>query len=168
MRKFVFTYLAILLSTSLINLHAQSSMLPPSEEKQIESVIGELFGSYRAGDSLRVKNIFTSDATMQTAFYTKEGHSQISKPMPISKLLAYIGAGLEQEHDERLWNLSINIDNNLASAWTNYAFYLDGKFLHCGAESFLLTKTATGWKIFHLVDTRQQTGCKVPEQVKKH
>lgn len=164
MRKIVFTFFLAVLSIPA--LYAQDSMLPQSDERQVEAVINELFNGYKAGDSLRVKNTFTENATLQTAFYNKEGQSQLSEPMPLSKFLAYIGAGLEKEHDERLWNLTIHIDNNLASAWTNYAFYLDGQFLHCGAENFLLTKTSEGWRIFHLVDTRQQTGCKVPEQVK--
>lgn len=145
---------------------SQQSMLPKSDDEQIKAVITELFDGYRAGDSLRVKNTFAENAVLQTAFYDKTANSQLSQPMPVSKFTGYIGGGLSKVHDERLWDLKIQVDNNLASAWTNYAFYLDNEFLHCGAENFLLIKKNGTWKIFHLVDTRQQTGCKVPESVK--
>ncbi|MCB0496820.1 MAG: nuclear transport factor 2 family protein [Cyclobacteriaceae bacterium] len=164
MKKKLFAY--FLLFFGSFAAFCQSSLVPSSEEQKIERVIREVFDGYKAGDSTRVGDLFTKDAVLQTAFYNKEGKSQLSELMPVSKFLSYIGSGLQKVHDERIWNLSVKVDNNLASAWTNYAFYLNGQFLHCGAENFLLIQTSEGWKIFHLVDTRQQTGCSVPDFIK--
>lgn len=161
-KLFVFSLIAV----GAFSTYAQQSMLPKSDEEQVKAVITELFDGYRIGDSLRVKNTFTEMAVLQTAYFDKAANSQLSDPMPISTFTSYIGGGLSKVHDERIWDMKIQIDNNLASAWTRYAFYLDGTFLHCGAENFLLIKKNGSWKIFHLVDTRQQTGCKVPESVK--
>ena len=145
---------------------AQQSMLPVNDENEVKNLIIELFDGYRAGDSLRVKNTFTTNAMLQTAYYNKSGESQLSKPSPVSKFTAYIGGGFEKEHDEQLWDIEVKIDNNLASVWTKYAFYLDGQFSHCGAENFLLIKQSFKWRIFHLVDTRQQNDCKIPDLIK--
>lgn len=144
---------------------AQQSMLPVSDETQVKNTIIELFDGYRAGDSLRVINSFTTNATMQTAYFDKTGQSQLSKPAPISKFVSYVGSGLEKEHDERVWDIEIKIDNNLATVWSKYAFYLEGEFSHCGAENFLLIKQNGAWKIFHLVDTRQHSNCEIPEAI---
>lgn len=156
----------LILLITVFSASAQQSMLPVSDTELVKSVITELFNGYRAGDSLRVKNTFTDNAMLQTAYFDKTGTSQLSKPSPVSKFIAYVGAGFEKEHDEQLWDIEIKIDNNLATVWCKYAFYLDGNFSHCGAENFLLIKKSNGWKIFHLVDTRQQTNCKIPDSIK--
>lgn len=165
MKQFVFLFSSFLLIS--LPSRAQQSMLPVSshETELVKKVIIELFDGYRAGDSLRVKNTFTQSATFQTAYYDKSGKSQLSQSSPVAKFTSYIGGGLTKEHDERLWDIEVKIDNNLATVWTKYAFYLDGEFSHCGAENFLLIKQHSKWKIFHLVDTRQQKDCKIPESV---
>lgn len=145
---------------------AQQSMLPVDDEHDVKKVIIELFDGYRVGDSLRVKNTFTPNAILQTAYFDKSGKSQLSKPSPISKFTSYIGGGFEKVHDEQVWDIQVNIDNNLATVWTKYAFYLGGQFSHCGAENFLLIKQGSEWKIFHLVDTRQKNDCKIPDSIK--
>lgn len=164
MQKILLTYFFV----AFCGLHvfSQNSMLPKTDKQLVEATVFELFSGYKAGDSLIVKNTFTQNAVLQTAFYNKEGKSELSQAMPVQKFLNYIGGGLEKEHDERLWDVTINIDNNLASVWAQYAFYLDGQFTHCGAENFLLIKQPIGWKIFHLVDTRQHAGCEVPDNIK--
>lgn len=141
-------------------------MLPTNDEQLVKDVINELFDGYKAGDSLRVKNTFTKDATLQSTYYNKKGISTLSPAKSINGFIKYIGGGLAKEHDERLWNTTIQIDKNLASVWTQYAFYLDGEFSHCGSENFLLVKKDQQWKIFHLVDTRQKEECKIPESIK--
>ncbi|MCF6361628.1 MAG: hypothetical protein L3J29_12810 [Cyclobacteriaceae bacterium] len=147
------------------SVSGQQSMLPPDEEQQVNVIITELFDGYRVGDSTRVRSTFTINATFQSAYYNKEGESILSKPKSIDAFVSYIGVGLDKVHDEQLWNTSIKIDKNLASVWTNYAFYLDGEFSHCGSENFLLIKNDGHWKIFHLVDTRQKIGCEIPDSL---
>jgi hypothetical protein len=157
-----FIFLIFFSFTSL----AQQSMLPPNDEVLVKNTIIELFDGYRDGDSLRVKNSFTYNATMQTAYFDKSGQSQLSKATSISNFVSYIGSGLDKEHDERIWDIEVKIDNNLATVWAKYAFYLDGSFSHCGAENFLLLKQNNQWKIFHLVDTRQKADCTIPDSIK--
>ncbi len=156
---------SVFISSSFLSV-AQGSMLPTNNEQQIKDVIAELFNGYRTGDSLQVRNTFTNNATFQSAYYSAEGQSTLSQPESINAFITYIGGGLDKEHDEQIWNTSIKIDNYLASVWTQYAFYLDGKFSHCGSENFLLIKVDSQWRIFHLVDTRQKSGCEIPYSIK--
>lgn len=165
MNRNLLTLLLIFL-TSLYSV-AQQSMLPLDDDELVKNTIIELFDGYRAGDSLRVKNTFTKDAILQSAYFDKSGQSQLSKASPVSKFIAYVGDGFEKKHDEKIWDLEIKVDNNLASVWTKYAFYLGGEFSHCGSENFLLIKKNNTWKIFHLVDTRQQDDCKIPESIRR-
>ncbi len=65
-----------------------------------------------------------------------------------------------------IWDPKIEIDGNLAQAWTQYAFYVGKKFSHCGVDAFQLFKGTDGtWKIFQLADTRQKEGCKIPKEI---
>jgi hypothetical protein len=48
---------------------------------------------------------------------------------------------------ERMWNPEVRIRGSIASVWTPYDFWSDGKFSHCGADAFDLIKTDEGWRI---------------------
>ena len=48
---------------------------------------------------------------------------------------------------ERMWDPIILYRGDLAVAWTTYDFHLNGKFSHCGAESFTLTRLNNKWKV---------------------
>jgi hypothetical protein len=135
--------------------------------EKVASVIQELFDGYRAGDSTRVRAVFTADAYAQTILSTTEGETKLSTLASIDNFIKYIGGGFEEVHDEKLWDMQIHTDERLATVWTKYAFFLDENFIHCGTETFLLRKVKSDWKVFYLVDTRQKTGCKLPAEIKK-
>lgn len=60
---------------------------------------------------------------------------------------------------ERIWAPKVLIRGRLAQLWAEYDFYFDGKFGHCGVDVFTLAKTAEGWKIAAVADTRETEGC---------
>lgn len=137
-----------------------------AETQIIKDAVIELFDGYRAGDSSRVSKMFTPDARIQTLNRNKLGDLVLSEAMPVSKLLAYIGGGFTEVHDERLWDTNIFYDKHMATVWTRYAFFLGKKFIHCGTETILLRKVKQDWKIFYIADTRQQENCNIPGSVK--
>ena len=47
----------------------------------------------------------------------------------------------------------------MAMAWTDYSFYIDGKFSHCGVNVFEFMNTAQGWQISNITDTRRKENC---------
>jgi hypothetical protein len=51
------------------------------------------------------------------------------------------------------------IRGRMAQVWGEYEFLRDGKFTHCGVDSFSLLKTAEGWKVATIVYTTETTGC---------
>jgi hypothetical protein len=62
---------------------------------------------------------------------------------------------------EKLLDYRIQIDGNMAHAWTPYHFYLRNVFHHCGVNSFQLFYDGRGWKIIYIVDTRRTEDCEV-------
>ena len=48
---------------------------------------------------------------------------------------------------ERMWDPTVLIDGDIATVWTRYDFWLDGKFSHGGTDVVVLLRTDDGWKI---------------------
>lgn len=65
----------------------------------------------------------------------------------------------KQRQRERFWNPDVRVQDGIASVWTRYDFWIDGKFSHCGVDSFDLVKTPDGWKISGGLYTVQRDGC---------
>lgn len=133
------------------------------EQEEIMATIIELFDGYRAADSSRIRAVFTENASLMHVG-KKDGEPHLGGGS-IDSFVNYVGSGLDKLHDEPLWDYEVHIDENLASVWTKYAFYLEGQFHHCGAESFQLFKSKEGWKIFLLVDTSKDE-CDVPDYIR--
>jgi hypothetical protein len=51
------------------------------------------------------------------------------------------------------------VDGNIASAWMDYTFSLNGALSHSGVDSFDFAKVRGEWKITQLGDTRRTAGC---------
>ena len=64
---------------------------------------------------------------------------------------------------ERMWDPIIMHRGDLAVAWTTYDFHLNGKFSHCGAESFTLTRKNKRWMVMDWAYTANETeNCNSP------
>lgn len=160
MKKIFITLVVLFLS--LGHTLAQSDN---KKKDEIHAVISELFDAYRAGDSARVANVFTKDAIVQSIYLNGDGAPVASEATTVNSFLDYIGNGLTELHDEKLWDTQIHADKMMATVWTRYAFFLGEKFTHCGTETFLLRKVNGSWRIFILVDTRQTQGCQLPKNL---
>ena len=60
---------------------------------------------------------------------------------------------------ERMWTPTVRVNGAIADVWAPYDFHVDGKFSHCGIDSFTLLKGPSGWQIASIVYTAEPTGC---------
>ncbi len=104
-----------------------------------------------------VSSTFAKEMIMQT-ITKREGKVNVQSSQPAGFLKA-IGTPHKEVWDERITFDQILIDDNLASVWTSYQFYVGDKFSHCGVNSFQLVKQESGWKIVYLIDTRRKENC---------
>lgn len=56
-------------------------------------------------------------------------------------------ASSKQKMRERMWTPAVRIHGLIATVWTPYDFWIDGKLSHCGIDAFDLIKTEEGWKL---------------------
>ena len=108
----------------------------------------------KTSDSSKISNAFTKNAILQTI--TKTGEAKIEN---IKDFATSISKAERGSLEERIAFSNILIDGNLASVWTPYEFYYQGKFSHCGVNSVQLIKINTEWKIQYIIDTRRKFDC---------
>lgn len=149
MRILFFTLFILIFSSSI---KAQNDTLA------INQVITQLFDGMRTSDSNLVKNAFHTEATLQTVFTNKTGETKLHEEQ-ISEFVKAVGTPHDGIWNEKITQTNIQIDGNLAHAWTTYEFYVDDRFIHCGVNSFQLVKFNNEWKIISIIDTRRTANC---------
>jgi len=125
-----------------------------SEENLIKTAVNSLFDGMRTSDSVKINQAFSKTAILQTI--RKDGEV---KNENVKAFISNISKVQKGAMDERITFSNILIDGSLASVWTPYEFYYQGKFSHCGVNSFQLVKTDNVWKIQYIIDTRRQDNC---------
>ena len=150
-----FFKLFILVTFSILSgsLHSQDLDISTPE-----STVKALFKSMYDGDSTLAKQVFVRDASLHSVYTTKQGEQKI-KEGNLAAFVEAIGSPHDQVWDERISNLSVKIDGDLAHAWMDYSFYIGEKFSHCGVNAMHLIRKEGKWKIFQIVDTRRKTEC---------
>lgn len=131
-----------------------ASLLFASADDSPTATAQKLFDAMKAHDSAAATALFLSGATL--ASVNKEGKASV---IPFEKFVAHIGTS-KGDWVERIWDPKVLEHGSVAVVWAEYDFHLDGKFSHCGIDSFTMMKSESGWKIANVSDTRETSGCK--------
>ncbi len=152
------TILFVITFSMIIN--AQNNI----QEKAIKNTIATFFEGLHNGDSVLVSSTLHPDIKIQTTFINKESKNVLATESRNNLLTNIANKNPEHVYLEKIISWNIHIDENLASVWTPYEFYLNGKFSHCGANSFQLFNNNGNWQIIYLVDIRRKNNCKTIKQ----
>jgi hypothetical protein len=123
---------------------AQGPAAPASEREAVLAIVQAFFDTMAAKDVAGARRILLPDGRFH-AVRQQDGAPRIRaftgedylKDLP----------GMKQNVRERMWNPEVRIRGPIASVWTPYDFWTDGKFSHCGVDAFDLIKTDEGWRI---------------------
>ncbi len=142
----------------LASTYATPVLAQTSTEDSVKNTISQLFEGMRKGDSAMVKAVLADNVVFNGLTRDKNNDLQVTASQ-VQRFLTAVGTPHTDVWDERITFDKVLVDGPLASVWTPYRFYLGDKFSHCGVNSFQLYRSARGWKIFHLVDTRRKDHC---------
>jgi len=150
MKKTLLLFFAMILLTKYMD--AQTT------EDSVKAVVKHLFDGMKNSDASMIQSAFADSAILQSIGRNKEGRSMIEndKVDEFAKLISGLKKGAV---DEQIVFESIKIDGPLAMVWAPYKFYYEGKFSHCGVDSFQLVFINGQWKIQYLIDTRRKQPC---------
>ena len=145
---FLITFLGI-----FDNVFAQTE-----DEKAVKAVVVQLFDGMQKHDSTMIRACFHPSARMQSiAMSRKSGNVELKTENSIDGFVKSIGSmPATTQIEERILSYEIRVDEQLATAWTPYEFYINGKRSHCGVDAFQFFKTDKGWKILTIADTRRK------------
>lgn len=143
----------LLLPIFLFSLTAASS-----QENLILATIDKMFHAMYAGDTSQMRTCFTPGAVLLTYSFDSKGNPK-SKGEDLNQFLHGVGLMGAADMEERITNWQCLIDGGVASIWAPYEFYFEGKFSHCGINSFQMLQVQGAWKITMITDTRRSKDC---------
>ncbi len=126
-----------------------------AQKAEVEQTIQTFFEGFHAKDTLKIKSTCSDKLVLQSISETAKGN-KFSTETPKDFLISMATIPADMQFEERILSYNIQVDGTMAHAWTPYEFYINGKFSHKGVNAFTLFKTAEGWKIVHLIDTRRK------------
>ena len=129
-------------------------------EQEVRQVVEKLFNGMRAGDSAAVRSTFHPQARLQTTA-VRQGEPVI-RTDSMDAFVRAVGTPRAEVWDERVSNLEIRTDGELATAWMDYAFYRGNTFSHCGVNALQFFRSKEGWKIIQIADTRRRECPRIP------
>jgi hypothetical protein len=129
------------------------------EEASVKATIERFFEGFHQRDTAAMRTVLSEQVFMQRIGRDPDGIPRL-KTESIQDFLSSM-ASLPDTLliQERLLDYRIRVDGDMAHAWTPYEFYLQGKFHHCGVNSFQLFHDGDLWRIIYLVDTRRTRDC---------
>jgi len=146
-------FLVSVICFSTITAFSQSS-----EQEAVKKVVNNLFTAMRTSDTVLLKSVFSPDMILHSIGQKADGSTVLQSDKAAGFIKA-VGTPHKEIYDERIVITDVKIDGHLASVWAPYKFYVGTQFSHCGVDVFQLMKTAAGWKIIYIVDTRRKDNC---------
>lgn len=130
-----------------------------ADETAVIATVQRLFDGMRANDADMVRSVLADGAVLiRTEGQDGEPATSIGS---MGGFADAVGSA-PQSMDEPFWDYVVQVHDHLATVWTKYAFYFGGTFSHCGYDAFILARSADGWKIAAIGDTRENENCELP------
>lgn len=145
-----------------IVLFAHMGFAQSSDTDSVKATIDRFFEGFHKQDSLIMLETIDKDMILQTIGKDREGKTQVRSSEVSGFLKSIASIPKDKSFKEDLLDYNIQVDGDMAHAWTPYYFYFDKNFSHCGVNSFQLVRKEGHWKIIYLVDTRRKD-CRVEE-----
>lgn len=124
----------------------------------VKAVVKQLFDGMKNSDAASIRSAFADSAILQTIGRNAKGEVRVQNEN-IADFAESISQLKKGAADEQIVFESIKIDEPLAIVWAPYKFYFNGKFSHCGVDSFQLVFINGQWRIQYLIDTRRKQPC---------
>lgn len=151
--------LLLALQTTPVAPIVKGTALPPpaAEEAAVLAPINGIFAAIAARDGQAVLPFVRAEGRATAA-----GNKPDGAPVVNSRSWADFAAGLKpgsEKFEERMPSPAIEVDGDIAMAWGDYAFLVDGKVVHCGVNHFDLVRESGVWKVLNVTWSRRTTGC---------
>lgn len=135
-----------------------TTLMVHAQEAALKTFVQQFFQSMYQRDTAALRKAFVPGASLYTFSHDSKGNPR-AKGESIADFIRGVSLIGEAQMEERLTGWQCLIDEGIASIWTPYEFYFEGKFTHCGVDSWQMIQVAGEWKISQLTDTRRKGNC---------
>ena len=143
--------IALILTISI--LYSNKTGAQKQDEEGVKFAISQFFEGMKKSDTTLITAVIFPGARLETVIRDKQGNTAV-RSENFDAFFKMIAKPHTEVYDERISFSSILVDDNLATAWTPYQFYVGDKFSHQGVNAFQLVKTKEGkWMILSIIDT---------------
>ena len=129
-----------------------------SPEDSVKAAVNTMFRAMKTADEKLFLSVM-SDSVVFQGFGRNAAGSIVIETEDVAGFASFIGKAKKDSLDEQITFDVVKVDGPLAIAWTPYKFYHNGKFSHCGVNSFQLVRLNGAWKIQYIIDTRRKDKC---------
>ena len=126
------------------------------ESQAILETVDRFFLALAAGDADALDAI-VGDATLTVTI--RPGVGAPPRYGDIGEVIDRFRAGGGTKVVEPYWSPTVLQRKDLAVVWAPYEARVDGEILHCGVDSFALSRHADGWKIDSISYTMEPNAC---------
>jgi hypothetical protein len=136
-------------------LFAALAFSQASEEKEAVAAAQKVFDGMAAKDAAAIRAMMLPEARLYAVRDDRPPTTTAAEAFA-GQIAAANGALLERFTETP----HVMIRGRMAQVWSEYEFLRDGKFNHCGVDTFTLFKTPDGWKVAAISYTTETAGCK--------
>jgi Putative lumazine-binding len=148
-------YHPLLILALLAYATASIAQKDKSAESAVKATINRFFEGMEKGDTAMLRSTCAKGIILQSYGKDKSGKLQLQTEN-FDDFVHFIGLPTKNTFKEVIKFKAVHTEQSLASAWTPYTFYLNGKVSHSGTNSFQLIKIGEEWKIQYIIDTRRK------------
>ena len=128
-----------------------------NEKDKILETVNKFLLVLETGDTALAKEILVDEGSN---FSIREDGESYKVRFTDYKTLIENLPKTKDKYREVISDPKILVHKNIAVLWAKYNFFIDGKFSHCGVDSFSLIKSEGKWKIASIIYTVEKKGCK--------
>lgn len=134
----------------------QSTPAPAPDEAAILAVIDSFFLALAAGDAEAIQSL-AGEQTVTVAI--RPGEAQAPRYGSLDELAQRFRDGAATPVVEPYWRPTVLQRKDLAVVWAPYEVSAGGKLIHCGIDSFQLSRRVGGWRIDAVSFTMEPEAC---------
>ena len=102
-----------------------------SETENVKATIVEFFEAFHKQDTIALKSMVTDKIILQSISKNQEGKTVLRQDEFDKFVKSIASIPKDRTFEEKLLDFSIQVDGNMANAWTPYEFWFNGNFSHC-------------------------------------
>ena len=136
----------------LIGLMVCTTRLFAQEPSHPMETVERFFTAFHAKDSLGMQEVIHPKARLLRAA-VRNKQSVVVENNIEQFIRAVATRNASPTWEEQLGEPIVQQDQNLATIWVPFRFFLGGILYHCGVNAFTLVRNGNNWKILSIIDT---------------